>query len=78
MTWKAVESESGKRMAVRSRDFFQEPVLPEFALDVDWVDPAWPKVVQIEWDVAEPAMYYYVRLEQIDGAVAWSSPVWFR
>ena len=43
------------------------------------VDPDWPRVVSLDWkdDRAGPA-YYTVRVEQIDGIFAWSSPVWFR
>jgi hypothetical protein len=88
----------------RWRLFSPEPVLPEFALQSDWVDPDWPRAVRLRWDdvragttadsgAAAPAPapapagggstgerdeYYLVRLEQLDGAVAWSSPVWFR
>jgi hypothetical protein len=80
----------------RWRLFSPEPRLPEFVLEADWVDPAWPRAVRLRWDGvragdgaaggppagvrgAKPGEeYYFLRLEQIDGAVAWSSPVWFR
>jgi hypothetical protein len=61
----------------RWRNFSPEPQLPEFVLDVDWIDPAWPRCVTLEWEDAPAAdAYYYARVEQIDGALAWSSPIW--
>jgi hypothetical protein len=58
--------------------FTRAPHHPEFILDVDWVDPEWPRVAQVEWqDVDSSPGYYYVRVEQIDGNIAWSSPIWF-
>lgn len=58
--------------------FTNEPYHPEFTLEVDWVDPSWAKVLSLDWedDDGAPA-FYYVRVEQIDGNIAWSSPVWF-
>jgi hypothetical protein len=40
------------------------------------VDPAWPKVVALDWtdEYSGPA-HYLVRVEQIDGNIAWSSLV---
>jgi len=52
---------------------------PQFCLQANWVDPDWPKTAQVEWTDKDGAEdYYYVRVEQIDGNIAWSSPVWFR
>jgi hypothetical protein len=58
--------------------FTREPHQPQFRLEADWVDPDWPKVVELDWqdDDTAPA-YYYLRVEQIDGNIAWSSPIWF-
>ncbi|MBN1250195.1 MAG: hypothetical protein JXC32_21200, partial [Anaerolineae bacterium] len=58
--------------------FTREPSQPTFTLEADWIDPDWPKVVTLDWvdDDRTPA-FYYVRVEQIDGNIAWSSPVWF-
>ena len=58
--------------------FTREPVRPEFTLEADWIDTAWPKVIDVEWTDAESdGAFYYVRVEQIDGNLAWSSPIWF-
>jgi len=58
--------------------FTREPRQPEFTLEADWIDPAWPKVVDLVWaDEADGPAFYYVRVEQIDGNIAWSSPIWF-
>jgi hypothetical protein len=58
--------------------FTKEPVQPEFTLEADWIDTAWPKVIDVEWTDAESdGAFYYVRVEQIDGHIAWSSPIWF-
>jgi hypothetical protein len=55
-----------------------EPRQPAFTLESEWIDPEWPKVVALEWqDEDEAPAFYYVRVEQIDGNIAWSSPVWF-
>lgn len=73
----------------RWRLFTPEPHLPEFALEADWVDVEGPRALRLRWDGVVGATgtstgegdagdYFYVRLEQIDGAVAWSSPVWCR
>jgi hypothetical protein len=58
--------------------FTREPHRPAFILNADWIDPDWPKVAQFTWqdDDTIPA-YYYVRVEQIDGNIAWTSPIWF-
>jgi len=63
---------------VRPPCFEKEPVCPEFRLEADWIDSNWPKVVELAWD-DDPGgdAFYYVRVEQIDGNIAWSSPVWF-
>ncbi|MBN1673498.1 MAG: hypothetical protein JXR37_20805 [Kiritimatiellae bacterium] len=54
------------------------PSVPQWTLHADWIHPAWPKVAQVEWDDAGgDSAYYFVRIEQIDGNIAWSSPVWF-
>jgi hypothetical protein len=58
--------------------FTEEPHHPMFTLETAWIDPDWPKVVTLDWqDVGGTPAFYYVRVEQIDGNVAWSSPVWF-
>jgi hypothetical protein len=50
----------------------------ELTINIDWVEMDWPKVVNINWEVEDTAGdYYYLRLEQIDGNFAWSSPIWF-
>ena len=57
--------------------FSREPHQPEFMLDVDWTDPEWPRVLDLSWDDTGAAGdWYFVRIEQIDGNIAWSSPVW--
>ena len=59
--------------------FTREPHEPHFTLEADWVDPDWPKHVRLAWaDHDNSPAYYTVRVEQIDGNVAWSSPIWFR
>lgn len=58
--------------------FTPEPHHPEFVLETEWIDPEWPKVVELDWQDEDPSpAFYYVRVEQIDGNIAWSSPVWF-
>jgi hypothetical protein len=58
--------------------FTREPQRPEFILNAEWIDLGWPKVVQLTWqDDDDTPAYYYVRVEQIDGNIAWSSPIWF-
>lgn len=58
--------------------FTRDPQRPEFTLDVEWIDPRWPRVVEVNWqDVRSLPGYYYIRVEQIDGNIAWSSPIWF-
>ncbi len=58
--------------------FTREPQQPKFILNADWIDLDWSKVVQLTWqDDNETPAYYYVRVEQIDGNIAWSSPIWF-
>jgi hypothetical protein len=58
--------------------FTRKPHQPHLTLEADWVDPDWPKHVRLEWiDHEGPPAYYTVRVEQIDGNIAWSSPVWF-
>ncbi len=59
--------------------FTQEPQDCELTLDVDWVDPEWPRVLSLDWEDNCPAeAFYFVRVEQIDGNIAWSSPLWYR
>ena len=59
-------------------NFTRAPECPSFTLDVAWIDPNWSKVVALDWRDPDPGPgYYYVRAEQIDGNIAWSSPVWF-
>jgi hypothetical protein len=51
----------------------------QFVLNVDWVDLTWPSVIAVDWvDEAETEDFYYARIEQVDGELAWSSPLWFR
>jgi hypothetical protein len=58
--------------------FTREIHHPQFALEVDWVDLDWPRALAVDWEDADPSpAYYYLRVEQIDGNIAWSSPVWF-
>lgn len=71
-----------RRLEVEERfvrpNFTRDPHHPEFVLDVDWVDPDGPQTVELEWqDPDVSSGYYTVRVEQIDGNIAWSSPVWF-
>lgn len=57
--------------------FTPEPSDHWFTLAADWVDPAGPRTLGLDWrDTAGPGSYYFVRLEQLDGNLAWSSPVW--
>ncbi len=50
-----------------------------FYLDADWIDPQSPKTVTLEWeDQGGEEAFYFVRIEQIDGNIAWSSPIWFK
>jgi hypothetical protein len=58
--------------------FSRELHRPRFMFEAAWVDPVWPKTVTLDWtdEDAAPA-YYTVRMEQIDGNIAWSSPIWF-
>ncbi len=50
-----------------------------FYLDADWVDPQASKIDIVEWqDKGGEEDYYYVRVEQLDGNIAWSSPIWFK
>lgn len=49
-----------------------------FYLDADWVDPQASKTSVVEWqDKVGEECYYYVRVEQLDRNIAWSSPIWF-
>ena len=58
--------------------FTKDPVHPELTLEADWISIGWPKVVDVEWtDMCDGDVFYYVRVEQIDGNIAWSSPIWF-
>jgi hypothetical protein len=58
------------------RNFEGERELPELTLWVDWIDPEWPRVAELEWDVP-PGPPCYVRVRQIDGNEAWSSAIWW-
>lgn len=58
--------------------FTNEPHRPEFTLELDWIDPDWPMIACVEWqDQDNSPGYYRIRVEQIDGNIAWSSPIWF-
>lgn len=58
------------------RNFRNELEPPELTLWVDWIDPDWPRVAELEWEVpAGPPCY--VRVRQIDGNEAWSSAIWW-
>jgi hypothetical protein len=57
--------------------FVKPPRHPQFYLEADWVDPMWPRTVCLDWqDDDDSSAYYTVRVEQVDGNIAWSSPVW--
>jgi hypothetical protein len=59
--------------------FTNEPVQPTFYLDADLVDIGGTKTAECIWqDDAGDDAWYYVRIEQIDGNIAWSSPIWYR
>lgn len=62
----------------RQPRFTPDPEEPRFFLRADWVEPAGAPVLDLTWEDEEdgPA-FYYVRLEQVDGTLAWSSPVWY-
>ena len=52
----------------------------KFALECDLVDPDGPMDVEFSYaDRVEPQPgdYYYLRVMQLDGHIAWTSPVWF-
>lgn len=52
---------------------------PEFVLEAEQVDIHGDKDISLEWtDDGGTEDYYMVRVEQIDGNIAWSSPIWFR
>lgn len=58
-------------------EFTPEPIVPEFRVEADWADPDGPMTAEIEWqDECAEGDYYYVRVEQMGGARAWSSPIW--
>jgi hypothetical protein len=45
-----------------------------------WVDDNWPENAVLEWrddGGLKRDDYYYIRVEQVDGTKAWSSPMWF-
>ena len=45
-----------------------------------WLAPAPPRETTLEWEEpksAEPGAYEYLRVTQVDGQMAWSSPIWF-
>jgi hypothetical protein len=59
--------------------FEKTPHVPKLTLSVDWIDLDWPKTATSEWvDRSTDDDYYCARIEQVDGELAWSSPVWFR
>ena len=50
-----------------------------FTLDCELVDPQGPLDVDftyIDRQLLKTGDYYYLRVEQLDGNKAWSSPVW--
>lgn len=52
----------------------------QFTVECDLVDPKGPMDVSFSYedrDEPEPGDYYYLRVMQLDGHVAWTSPVWF-
>ncbi len=58
-------------------EFSREIIIPEFRVEAEWVGEDWPKTAEIHWeDEATPGDHYYVRVEQVDASVAWSSPIW--
>ncbi len=58
-------------------EFTQEPIVPEFRVEADWLDPDGQMAAKIEWeDECTEGDCYYIRVEQIGGARAWSSAIW--
>jgi hypothetical protein len=48
-------------------------------VEIELIDPAGP--LDLDFELADvedplPGDYYFVRLVQLDGAQAWSSPIW--
>ena len=50
----------------------------EFNLDLEWSDPTDLSNVSITDPWGSHIIFYYVRIIQVDGEMAWSSPVWLR
>jgi hypothetical protein len=47
---------------------------------LDWLAPDPPRETTLEWEEptsAEQGAYEYLRVTQVDGQMAWSSPIWF-
>jgi hypothetical protein len=54
-------------------------VEPAFFLECELVSDETPLDYTLEYEDREPAKsgdYYYIRVEQLDTNLAWSSPVW--
>jgi len=50
------------------------------SIRLDWLAPDPPRETTLEWEEPAPAeqgAYEYIRVTQVDGQMAWSSPIWF-
>ncbi|MBS3764574.1 MAG: hypothetical protein KGZ25_14850 [Planctomycetes bacterium] len=57
--------------------FHKEPSPHMFFLQVDAVDPNGPRRARLDWEIGgEKGDFFYIRAEQIDGNIVWSSPIW--
>ncbi len=58
-------------------EYVPEIIVPSFHAAADRVALHGGRAAEVEWtEHARAGDWYYVRLEQVDGACAWSSPIW--
>ncbi|WP_105618314.1 DUF3604 domain-containing protein [Vallitalea okinawensis] len=64
--------------AVAPKDIKQIEIIKNGEVHIkEAIDKQWAKLELRDSEVIEEDTYYYVRLTQIDGHIAWTSPIWF-
>lgn len=79
LTVKAVGSDRIRKVEIiRNNLEAHQFDVDEYQVELEWTDPILPSQTTLRGPGGESINFYYVRLIQVDGEMAWTSPIWLQ